>query len=451
MARDAVADISSSSSVPPAAPRRSTRESIPVIRKQDSVPEPYEESKESRACKLRAAADNRATCLNGEQEHSAGKAKREIGAGIFERSDVKNLLSRIENNDRDYTIVLKVKDQVSSDVGTLVMDEIIRALHRNTVCQAAYVQNLGSAIQDEQMKALIKLLKRKCIWALNIGETYHVTTGMWKTFCDALPETSVTHLYVSEHTISLSLKNKMRDAIRGNRKKHSKHCNVRNMPVIERVTNMWWNPINTIRHRVEARLAAKEAEKEERRLERERLNNPQAYKRSRSAKPGEEEEDLTKDPTHNSFWAEGFGDGGDVAWRFECSCLEVCSSYENWRFHPTGRQFQCTSCSKWAHVNCVLGAATTDEMMEAMAEVQCHKCKGSSRRERAHRVREEMLKAQEELLKAQENQTRVDEADEMVWAGKGGSAMGAFDSLGDDDDSNDNNNDNKEDMEQSED
>jgi hypothetical protein len=126
-----------------------------------------------------------------------GSSKREIGIGIFERTDVKNLLSRIENNDKDYTIVLKVKDQVSSDINTLVMDEIIKAMHRNKVCQAAYVQNLGSAIQDSQVEALIELLKRKCIWALNIGETYHVSTNMWERFCDALPDTNVTHLYVS--------------------------------------------------------------------------------------------------------------------------------------------------------------------------------------------------------------------------------------------------------------
>jgi len=417
--------------------RRSARESIPIFPKTEARATTSEP--DSRACILRNHANNRESCLAGDHDSIIGKSKREIGASIFERNDVKNLLSRIEKNDRNYTIVLKVKDQVSSDINTLVMDEVIRALHRNTVCQAAYVQNLGSAIQDHQMTQLIQLLKRKCIWALNIGETYHVSAAMWKTFCDALPETSVTHLYVSEHTISLPLKNKMRDHIRENRKKHQKHCNVRNMPVIERVTNMWWNPINTIRHRVEAKLVAKEAEKEERRQLREKLTNQQrgnGSKRTRSSlvdeseDESEEGEDLTKDPTHNSYWCEGFGDGGEVAWRFECSCLEVCSSYENWRFHPTGRQFQCTSCSKWAHVNCVLGAATTDEDMAAMSEVQCHKCRGSSRRDRAHRVREEKLqeiRIAEEEKKASER--RLNEADQLSWAGTGGSAMGAFDSL----------------------
>ena len=110
----------------------------------------------------------------------------------------------------------------------------------------------GTAIRDEQIELLIKVLKKRQIWCLNIGETYNVSTAMWVKFCRSLPETMVTHLYVSEHVIDLKLKNKMRDNIRDNRKKHTKHCSPRNLSVIERCTNMWWNPINTIRSAREA-------------------------------------------------------------------------------------------------------------------------------------------------------------------------------------------------------
>jgi hypothetical protein len=47
-------------------------------------------------------------------------------------------------------------------------------------------------------------------------------------------------LYVSEHSIPIEMKNKMRDHIRENRKKHTLHCAFKNLHVIERCTNMWW-------------------------------------------------------------------------------------------------------------------------------------------------------------------------------------------------------------------
>ena len=49
------------------------------------------------------------------------------------------------------------------------------------------------------------------IWCINIGETYEVSNEGWRFFCDSLSQTYVTHLYVSEHVISMELKNKMRD------------------------------------------------------------------------------------------------------------------------------------------------------------------------------------------------------------------------------------------------
>jgi hypothetical protein len=149
-------------------------------------------------------------------------------------------------------VVLKIKDMILSDINTVVMDEILLALAKNTVCQALYVQNLDRAIEDKQLRNLVELLKKRCIWNLNIGETYFVSQNTWSYFCDELLNTSVTHLYVSEHVIELEMKNQMRENIRKNRKKHNMHCSLKNLRVIERCTNMWWNPINAIRHQLEA-------------------------------------------------------------------------------------------------------------------------------------------------------------------------------------------------------
>lgn len=91
---------------------------------------------------------------------------------------------------------------------------IIRELEGNDVCEALYVQNISKAMGDTQLQHLTELLRKKTIWALNIGENYEVSSAEWVRFCNALPETNVTHLYVSEHVIPLSLKNEMRDHIR---------------------------------------------------------------------------------------------------------------------------------------------------------------------------------------------------------------------------------------------
>lgn len=83
------------------------------------------------------------------------------------------------------------------------------------------------------------------IWCLNIGETYNVKTKTWKLFTKGLKKTKITHMYASEHTISTTLKDQIRETIRKNRVKHDMHCNPDNLDVIVQCTHCWWNPINT--------------------------------------------------------------------------------------------------------------------------------------------------------------------------------------------------------------
>ena len=102
-----------------------------------------------------------------------------------------------------------------SDVTSAVLNLIIEALDVNKVCQALYVQNISKAMGDAQLKALVDVLKRKPkLWCLNIGENYEISGEAWVWFCQSLPETNITHLYVSEHVIPIALKNQMRDNIR---------------------------------------------------------------------------------------------------------------------------------------------------------------------------------------------------------------------------------------------
>jgi hypothetical protein len=158
---------------------------------------------------------------------------------LLEKADVKSLLNKIKTNHPD-TVVLKIKDHMNADINSTVLEEIISSLYKNRICQALYAQNLSKAMTDRQLRQLIELLKKRKIWCLNLGENYEVSTEGWMLFCEELPNTYVTHLYVSEHTISINLKNEMRFHIRQNRQKHDRHKSVRNLKVISKCTNMWW-------------------------------------------------------------------------------------------------------------------------------------------------------------------------------------------------------------------
>ena len=69
------------------------------------------------------------------------------------------------------------------------------------------------------MAHLVQVLRRKRIWALNVGENFNISLPAWEMFTGALSDTAVAYLYVSEHHIKgTSLKTDMRDAIRENRK-----------------------------------------------------------------------------------------------------------------------------------------------------------------------------------------------------------------------------------------
>ena len=178
--------------------------------------------------------DNQITTVSCIRRSTRDPSHSQLG-----KSDVKALLLKIRSNHAD-TVILKLKDHLMSDINNVVLSEIISALYSNKVCQALYFQNISKAMNDEELAELVELLKKKKIWCMNLGENYNVSNGGWTSFCNMLPFTLVTHLYVSEHVISTDLKNKIRANIRENRKKHDKHCSLSNIHVIERCTNMWW-------------------------------------------------------------------------------------------------------------------------------------------------------------------------------------------------------------------
>ena len=128
----------------------------------------------------------------------------------------------------------------------VVIDAALDALGDNSNCEALYIQNFNKGMRDAQVLRLLEVLMLPTcqIWCLNIGETYNVKTKTWKQFAIGLRKTKVTHMYASEHTISGELKDRIRETIRNNRKKHDKHSNPNNLDVIVQCTHCWWNPIN---------------------------------------------------------------------------------------------------------------------------------------------------------------------------------------------------------------
>ena len=160
--------------------------------------------------------------------------------------NVLELISKLRTNHPD-VVVLKLKRYIGPDTPQLVMDAILDALLDNSNCQALYIQNFNEGMRDEQMMRLLKVLENGNIWCLNVGETYKVKTRTWEKFTEGLVRTSVTHTYASEHTISIELKDKIREIIRENRKKHDRHNNPENLDVIVQCTHCWWNPFNAKR------------------------------------------------------------------------------------------------------------------------------------------------------------------------------------------------------------
>lgn len=73
-------------------------------------------------------------------------------------------------------------------------------------------------------------------------------------------------------------------------------------------------------------------------------------------------------PVNESIWSRPAGHEQDEddskPWSFKCKCGEVCSSYENPLYHPKGQWFECSQCSVWSHVLCLLGNLTPEQVLE---------------------------------------------------------------------------------------
>jgi hypothetical protein len=174
------------------------------------------------------------------------RSVRQPNHSALTSTNVRNLIDKLKNNESDM-VVLKMKKYINDpDTPSVVIDAALDALGDNSNCQALYIQNFNKGMRDEQLLRLLEVLMLPTckIFCLNIGETYNVKSKTWKQFAIGLKKTKVTHMYASEHTISGELKDRIRETIRNNRKKHDMHCNPNNLDVIVQCTHCWWNPMN---------------------------------------------------------------------------------------------------------------------------------------------------------------------------------------------------------------
>lgn len=119
------------------------------------------------------------------------RSNRVPGSSALERTSVVRLLDQIRA-DYPRVEILKLHDYLPADVSTPIINAVLKALMRNSNCQALYIQNVSIGFRDEQLRMLAKVLRRGNIWCLNAGENSGITPSAWWWFVEEIKTTSVT-------------------------------------------------------------------------------------------------------------------------------------------------------------------------------------------------------------------------------------------------------------------
>lgn len=158
------------------------------------------------------------------------------------------------------------------------------------------------------------------------------------------------------------------------------------MEIIERVTNMWWNPINHFKHKVEQQLLDEQrkveeqkhlVEEEQQLLEKKRLRlEKQQLARQEKRRSQELEQEKTRVRTPTSCKkkrkvAEVDTIGNEGKWNFSCTCGIKCSSFDSPKFYPKGQQVECSRCKIWFHARCMFGKISVEELEKEEVKYVC--------------------------------------------------------------------------------
>jgi len=171
----------------------------------------------------------------------------------IKKQGIENVVNTLRNENLHDIRVLRLKNEGLSPFATeAMMNRVLEALGECTTVQVLYIQNFANGMRDQQLAKLTEVLKKGFIWGLNIGESWNISRGAWERFGDDLKDTHVTHMYASEGTVILSdLKTKMMNNIRENRKKDTRHFDPENSNLINRISNMWFNPRSSTKYQAQ--------------------------------------------------------------------------------------------------------------------------------------------------------------------------------------------------------
>ena len=153
----------------------------------------------------------------------------------LQRNDVQNLLENLRSKERAVPRTLRLKNYISSDVSTQVIDSVLNALIDNEFVEALYIHNFEQGMTDAQIDLLIKVLEKGRIWILNVGENFQVSRDGWTRLSDALQRTNVTHIYLSEHIITKEMKHSIIASVRRNRAKDRRHLDYGRIEMINKI------------------------------------------------------------------------------------------------------------------------------------------------------------------------------------------------------------------------
>lgn len=157
---------------------------------------------------------------------------------------VQELIDTLRDPDDTSITYLKLKE-VCPGVTRAELNSIMDALRENSSVRAMNAQNHLHATADT-LTRVIAVLERGYIFAINLGEWPNLTYDDWQRLLDALPQTNVGFMYISEPgTCSLTEEQKGQfiTVLRANRAKFTGwYTDYDLKEIARRVTNTWFKP-----------------------------------------------------------------------------------------------------------------------------------------------------------------------------------------------------------------
>jgi hypothetical protein len=99
----------------------------------------------------------------------------------------------------------------------------------------------------------------------------------------------------------------------------------------------------------------------------------------------------------------------NIQWKFKCLCGEVCSSYENIRYHPKGDIYACVECGLRGHIVCNGNQPSSDEYALQL----CAGCRSKYHRQQLKLHREKQQEERQLQIQQHRNQQQLREQQAM--------------------------------------